>query len=176
MERLPTMSNTVTSADSKFSISADQYRAIMRNVPASVAIITSISDGQRNGLTATAVCSVSAEPAHILVCVNRDASTEVLIRKSGRFAVSYLQRTHEEISKRFSQSKLDETSRFAIGQWKQTKSGGNVLADAIAYLDCEVVSHSDFGTHSVFVGQVSEAGTQDGEPLVYCGGAYRCLS
>jgi flavin reductase len=147
----------------------------MRSVPAAVTVVTAVHDGQRNGLTATAVCSVSAEPAQLLVCINQSASAEILIQKSGRFAVSYLCSGHEEVSQLFSRSKLEGGSRFAAGKWKETESGSFVLADAIAYFDCEVVSHQNFGTHSVFVGRVIEANTLNGEPLIYGEGGYKRL-
>ncbi len=158
------------------SISADAYKAAMRGVPAAVAVITASCGGQRNGLTATAVCSVSAEPAHLLVCVNQSATAEALIRESGRFAVSYLDRSHQEVSRRFSQSKLDEASRFSAGNWKEGISGVPVLTDAVAYFVCDVVSHETVGTHSVFVGCVTEAQCKEGDPLVYCSGAYSRLA
>lgn len=158
------------------SISADQYKAAMRGVATAVAVITAECEGRRNGLTATAVCSVSAEPAQLLVCVNRSATAEALIRESGRFAVSYLQHTHQEVSRRFSQSKLDEATRFAAGSWRTTNSGIPVLADAIAYFVCDVVSQETFGTHSVFVGCVTEAQGLEGDPLIYCGGSYSRLA
>lgn len=156
-------------------ISPDLYKAVMRAIPAAVTVVTSVHEGQQNGLTATAVCSVSADPPHLLVCINRNATAEVLIDRSGRFAVSYLHTGHEAISQLFSQTKLDESTRFATGDWKETKSGSLVLADAIAYLDCQVVSQQYFGTHSVFVGRVVEAATCDNEPLIYCAGSYRQL-
>ena len=90
----------------------------MGSVPAAVTVITAAHNGQRNGLTATAVCSVSAEPAQLLICVNRNASANILIEQSGRFAVSYLHSAHQDLSKIFSQSKLGEETRFAAGTWK----------------------------------------------------------
>jgi flavin reductase len=148
----------------------------MGSVPAAVTVITANHKGERNGLTATAVCSVSAEPAQLLICVNRDASANVLIEQSGRFAVSYLHSDHQDVSRIFSQSKLGEGTRFGVGTWKETASGALVLFDAIAYFDCEVVSHQYFGTHSVFVGKVVEAETLVGDPLVYHGRSYRRLA
>lgn len=166
----------MSSIEAISSIAPEHYKAAMRGVPTAVAVITAICDGRRNGLTATAVCSVSAEPAHLLVCVNRNATAEAMIRESGRFAVSYLQRSHQEVSRRFSQSKLDEATRFAAGEWRETASGIHVLADAIAYFVCDVVSQESFGTHSLFVGCVTEAQEMDGDPLVYCGGSYSRLA
>jgi hypothetical protein len=58
------------------SIDAAAFKKGMRHLAASVTLITTkVHRDQRGGLTATAVCSVSAEPPQILVCVNKSASS-----------------------------------------------------------------------------------------------------
>ena len=56
------------------SIDAAAFKKGMRHLAASVTLITTRHRELRGGLTATAVCSVSAEPPQILVCVNKTAS------------------------------------------------------------------------------------------------------
>ena len=69
------------------------FRACMRQVPGAVTVVTTVHEGTRGGLTATAVCSVSADPPQILVCVNRSSSAEAVIVAAGRFGVSFLSPT-----------------------------------------------------------------------------------
>ncbi len=57
--------------DPSQSISADQFKSVMRRFAASVNVITSVDGTVMNGMTATAVCSVSADPPSLLVIVNR---------------------------------------------------------------------------------------------------------
>ena len=63
------------------TIDAAAFKKGMRHLAASVTLITTRHDGTRGGLTATAGCSVSADPPQILVCVNKSASalTERLV-------------------------------------------------------------------------------------------------
>jgi flavin reductase len=157
------------------AVSPDAYRSAMRFVPAAVTIITARHDGERNGLTATAVASVSADPPQLLVCVNREASAEPLIAGSNRFAVNVLGHAHQEAANRFSQSKLSGTERFKDHPWIDLPSGVPALADAIAVFDCRIVQHSVLGTHSLFIGEVVGIATADGEPLLYHAGRYRRL-
>ena len=156
-------------------VSPDAYRAAMRFVPAAVTIITAHHDGKRNGLTATAVASVSADPPQLLICVNRQASAEPLIAESGRFAVNVLAREHRESADRFSQSTLSSGERFEAHRWIDLPSGVPALADAIAVFECRIVQHSLLGTHSLFIGEVVGIRTADGEPLLYHDGRYRQL-
>jgi flavin reductase len=47
------------------------FKSLMRNIASSVAVISTSSEGRLHGMTATAVCSVSADPATILIVVIR---------------------------------------------------------------------------------------------------------
>src|SRR4029077_17082738 len=85
-------------------VEAERYRDAMRRVPAAVTIVTTQFEHEANGLTATAVCSVTADPPQVLVCVNREATAESLIAKSRRFVVNFLSEEHEDRARRFSQS------------------------------------------------------------------------
>ena len=163
------------SIDRPCLVSPAQYRAAMGLVPAAVTIITARHGALRNGLTATAVTSVSAEPPQLLVCVNRQASAEPLIDGAGRFAVNILTPAHEDAARRFAQSKLSAEERFA-GSWIDLPSGVPALADALAVFDCRVVQQSRLGTHSLFIGEVLEIATGAGEPLLYHAGRYRTLA
>ena len=156
-------------------VSADAYRFAMRFVPAAVTIITAQHDGARNGLTATAVASVSAEPPQMLVCVNRQASAEPLIARSGHFAVNVLAQEHQEAANRFSQSQLSGDERFKDHPWIDLPSGVPALADAIAVFDCRIVQHTVLGSHSLFIGEVVGITAAGGEPLLYHAGRYRRL-
>ncbi len=89
-----------------------EFKLGMRQVVSSVAIVTSRAGGVRNGLTATAVCSVSADPPTVLACVNRNASAEALIAESGNFAINFLTEDQHNIARLFSKSKLDADQRF----------------------------------------------------------------
>lgn len=157
-------------------VSPDAYRAAMRFVPAAVTIITARHDGERNGLTATAVASVSADPPQLLICVNRQASAEPLIAGSSRFAVNVLAHGHRESAERFSRSTLSSDERFDAHRWIELPSGVPALADAIAVFECRIARHSLLGTHSLFIGEVIGIRAAAGEPLLYHDGRYRQLA
>jgi len=143
------------------------FRAGMRNVPGAVAIITSDDSANRNGMTATAVCSVSADPPQLLICVNLNASVKPIISAAGSFAVNFAAREQEDVAKLFSSSKLDPALRFAGAEWETLETGAPVLKGATAVFDCRVVSEIISGTHAVIVGSVVAAKGTGATPLVY---------
>ena len=52
-------------------IAAAEYIAAVAQHVSSVCVIATLCEGERFGLTATAVASVSAAPARLLVCINK---------------------------------------------------------------------------------------------------------
>lgn len=153
-----------------------EFKLGMRQVASSVAVVTSRAGRVRNGLTATAVCSVSAEPATLLVCVNRSASAEALIAESGNFAVNFLTEEQHNIARLFSKSKLHPDERFAEGTWASMVTGSPVLEGASASFDCQVVQCVEEGTHHIYIGRVVGVASMDADTLLYRDGLFRRLA
>jgi len=162
----------MTTTRSPESVEAERYRDAMRRVPAAVTIVTSLFDREANGLTATAVCSVSADPPQVLVCVNREATAQSLIARSRRFVVNFLSEEHEERARRFSQAKLAAQERFAGISWVVMATGSPAMADAIVALDCRVNSDLICGTHAIYVATVVDVRVGNAAPLLYRAGEY----
>src|SRR5258706_20696 len=78
------------------------FKAAMRRVASTVCVLTTEYEGRRWGLTATAVCSLSAEPPSLIACVNRDAEAHEAITLSRRICINVLAEEQIEIAQRFS--------------------------------------------------------------------------
>ena len=156
------------------TVSADTFREGMRRLAASVNILsTAADDGERFGMTATAVCSVSGDPPTLLCCINRDNQTRDAIAGAGRFAVNVLAASDEPLANRFAM-KMPHAERFAQGAWARHDLGLPVLETAAAWFACRIVSQVEVGSHTIFFGEVVEVGTSgpDAIPLLYANGGY----
>lgn len=153
-------------------IDAATFRACMRQVPGAVTVVTTVHQGTRGGLTATAVCSVSADPPQMLVCVNRSSSAEAVIVAAGRFGVSFLSHEQEKVANAFAAS-LDD--RFDYAEWTELSSGVPLLQGAAAAFDCVVVQMVQAGTHTIFIGAIVAAVAQEVPNLMYKAGAYGAI-
>lgn len=149
----------------------DDFRAVMRHVPTGVTIVTTVVDGKPKGFTANAFASVSADPAMILICVNRQARSHPLIAAAGHFCVNVLRLDQRELAERFATHASDDP--FADVAYRIDRSGSPVFDDALAYLDCELAEDHAAGTHTIFIGKVLGCAARDGAPLGYFNGAYR---
>jgi flavin reductase len=159
-------------ANEAMYVDASRYRDAMRRVPAAVTIVTARFEDEVNGLTATAVCSVTAEPPQILACVNRGATANSLIAKSRRFVINFLSEEHEDRARRFSQTKLAGQARFEGISWVSMATGSPAMADAIVALDCTVNSDLACGTHVIYLANVVDIRVGNAAPLLYRAGEF----
>src|ERR1700757_3558774 len=80
----------------------NQFKLGMRVLAGAVDIITSAHAGHRYGMTATAVCSATADPPTVLVCINKLATTHNAVAKSKVFCVNVLRAEDWQLSTAFS--------------------------------------------------------------------------
>lgn len=133
----------------------DDFRSAMRQLAATVNIITAGEGDQRRGLTATAVCSMSLTPPSMLVCVNRFGEAHKAITSAGSFCVNILADRQREVAMRFAgQIGQMGEDKFAPYRWTSLATGAPALDDAMANLDCEIATVSETDSHSIFIGKV----------------------
>ena len=145
----------------------------MRRFATGVSIVTTSLDGRIHGFTVNAFASVSAEPPTVLICVNRVATAHPLISASQRFCVNVLALDQRALAERFAGG--EPRSRFEGVAYRIGPSGSPVLAGTVAHFDCRVTEELTASTHTIFLGEVLDAGARDGAPLGYFDRAYRDL-
>ena len=153
------------------------FRATMRNLAGGVAIVTTGLGAARQGLTVTAVTSVSADPPLVLVCINAASRSHDAVLQHGAFAVNLLGPEHADLAWRFAgQGGLHGAARFEGAPWRSGASGAPLLEDALGCLDCALDVHQRAGSHGVFIGRVVDARHRLGEPLLNFQGGFRALA
>src|SRR5258708_1919754 len=85
-------------------VDVEQFKVGMRTLAGAVNIITSVNANHRYGMTATAVCSATADPPTVLACINKLASTHGAVAKSKAFCVNVLRAEDWELSTMFSRA------------------------------------------------------------------------
>jgi Conserved protein/domain typically associated with flavoprotein oxygenases, DIM6/NTAB family len=154
----------------------DDFKLGMRRLAAGVSLITTVNRGQRHGLVATAVNSVTADPPTLLVCINKTASAHDHVAEAGLLCVNILADEHEAVAGRFS-SPVDREKRFDQGEWRTIRTGAPALVNALASFDCEVRQQVPYRSHSIFLAEIVgiELWGDSISPLLYLDGRYRYL-
>ena len=147
----------------------DPYREAAGHFTTGVAVVTTLHEGRRFGVTASAVSSVSLEPPTLLVCLNRRLATRDALVAAGRFAVNVLREDQAELAVRFATPAED---KFAGVELVEGAYGVPLIAGALARLECTVADPVDAATHTVFLAQVTGVEVSAGGPLAYFRGSF----
>lgn len=152
---------------------SDLFKRGMRRLASGVSIVTTAEGGERHGMAATSVCSVSAEPPTLLVCVNRTATTHAVIGRAGFFCVNFLAENDDELARRFA-TPLGRETRFQGRDWTTLITAAPALVGSLASFDCEVTDSIGVDSHTVFIGRVKaiELWHERIVPLVYLDGRF----
>lgn len=149
------------------------FKSGMRRLASGVSLVTTLHNGERHGLIATSVCSVSTDPPSLLVCVNRAATSHAMIYSAGCFCVNLLGSSDDETARRFSEPR-ERHLRFQDRNWTALLTGAPALVGALASFDCEIATAHRSGSHTIFVGNVvaTELWQDEISPLIYVDGRY----
>lgn len=157
-----------------------RFRSTMRWFVNSVTVVATSYESRRTGFTSTAVTCVAFDTPTLLVSVNRTASSHEPLLQSRRFSVNLLFQHQEAVGVRFTGFKGHKgEARFEGAEWTTLETGAPVLAGALAAFDCRVVDTKDFGSHTLFFGEVvgmASSERTDGAPLVYFNRGYSALN
>ncbi|MGE0241582.1 MAG: flavin reductase family protein [Parvibaculaceae bacterium] len=154
---------------------SDDYRLAMRRFPAGVAIVASGASPYRAGMTATAICSLSADPPQVLVCLNQRTMTMRTIELCRGFSINLLNTGQLPLARIFAglEGEAAGEEKFTCGGWREGLSGAPVLADAVLTLECALVASHAVSTHNIVIGRVLDIpGRAAEDALLYCSGAF----
>lgn len=145
----------------------DAKKTVLRRFPYGLYVVTVAHDGEEHGMTANWVTQASFEPPMVAVAVENTSKTIGMLRDSHHFAVNVLQKGQRDLA-----GKLGRSSEQAPQKLKGVKTkpaaGANtpVLADALGWVECRLVTTLPAGDHALVLGEVIEAGVEnEGEAL-----------
>ena len=147
-----------------------QFKLAMSHFASGVTVVTTEHDGKLYGMTVSAFSSLSLHPPLILICVEKSVKSHDAIAGAGKFGVSILSSKQTDISNRFASRAED---KFAGTEIVRGELGVPMIGGAITRLECRVHSTLEGGDHTIFVGEVVDAQSVEGEPLVYFRSGYR---
>jgi flavin reductase len=145
----------------------------MRRAVSGVCIVTTDGAAGRFGLTVSSMTSVSSEPPMLLVCLNRNSVAHDAIAGNRRFAINLLAAHQQPVAAMFAGSSSHRPAYdFDNGDWSVTASGLPRLLDSAAIFECELDTAIKAGTHSIFLGCVARASSEELMPLAYSNREY----
>jgi flavorubredoxin/flavin reductase (DIM6/NTAB) family NADH-FMN oxidoreductase RutF len=133
----------------------DLEKAIGR-ISGGLYIITAKKGEISGAMLASWVSQASFEPPGFTVAVAKDRAIESLMQVGDRFVLNVLEEgKYQHLMKHFLKRFKPGDDRFAGVDTQTANNGSPILTDALAYLECKVVSRMEVSDHWIIYSEVS---------------------
>ena len=129
------------------ALDADLQKALGR-ISSGLYIITAAKGDVRSAMLASWITQASFEPLGFTVAVAKDRAIESLMQVGDTFVLNVLEEgNHLPLMKHFLKRFPPGADRFAGVRTRPAENKSPILADSLAYLECEVVSRMELSDH-----------------------------
>jgi flavin reductase (DIM6/NTAB) family NADH-FMN oxidoreductase RutF len=144
-------------------------RRVLWALPSGLYVIGSRHGDEVNLMTANLVLQVCLTPRLVAAAIEATSVTAGLVTASGAFTISLLARSEKDVVRRFVKPVTDveraDDGSLSLMSGRPVREVGParlpVLEAAIGYVLCTPTTAHELGSHTLFIGEVSEVG---GEP------------
>ena len=131
-------------------------------MPSGLYVVGTTDKGERrNAMTLNFATQVSFDPKWLGIGIERDAFTHELISTGGVFSLCLVDREDRAIVRKFTKPVTVDLAAHTLNEFPYLDgpgTGAPVLSQAVAYVECEVRQAVEIGDHTLFLGEVVNAG------------------
>jgi len=121
-------------------------------------------DGRISAATVNWVTQASFKPSLVAVGVKADSQVHDIIKTAGNFALNVLGKGQQGAAYAFFKPAERDGQKISGEPFHAGSTGAPVLENTPAFFECRLVTTMEEGDHSIFVGEVIDAGvTQEPE-------------
>ena len=137
----------------------DAKKAALRIIPYGLYILTAEGkDGSVAAATINWVTQASFSPPLVVIGVKNDSGAHSIIKESGAFAINVLGKGQQGAAFNFFKSHEREGDSVGGEAFEKGTTGAPLLLSTPAWFECKLTDTIEKGDHSIFVGEVVEAG------------------
>ncbi len=137
-------------------------RRVLWKMPSGLYVIGSRGrePAAKNLMTANWVTQLSFDPKLVGIGIERGAFTHELIDTGECFSVCFIDREDRAIVRKFTKPvEVDLSAKTLNGfPYVERVTGAPILAQSVAYLDCELRERVATGGHTMFIGEIVDGG------------------
>jgi flavin reductase (DIM6/NTAB) family NADH-FMN oxidoreductase RutF len=133
-------------------VPGDDLRALFREVPSPVGVVTVVVEGDAAGLTVDSLVSLSADPPLVGIALGRNAALHELLREAGAFAISILASEQEHLAQHFARG-VPPIAHWTGIDTTAGELGAPLIDDALGWVECRIAFEREVGDHTLFVGE-----------------------
>ena len=132
-------------------------------------VLTAKEADKDSGCIINTAIQAASEPNQLSICVNKLNNTHDMIKRTGEFTVSVLSQTATfDLFKHFGFQSGREVDKFEnFNKCKRGKNGINYITEGTnAYLSVKVSKTEDLGSHTMFIGEITDMEVLSNSPSV----------
>ena len=134
-------------------------KTALRMIPYGLYVLTGrTKDGRVAAATVNWVTQASFEPPLVVVGVKADSSAHEVIKEAGAFALNVLGKGQQQKAFTFFKPAQVEGSTVSGDAFRTGTTGAPLLQSTPAFFECRLIDTVERGDHSLFVGEVVDAG------------------
>jgi flavin reductase (DIM6/NTAB) family NADH-FMN oxidoreductase RutF len=134
-------------------------KTALRMIPYGMYVLTAKGrDGAIAAATVNWVTQASFAPPLVVVGVKADSGAHAVIKDAGAFALNVLGKGQQAAAFAFFKPVNHAGDRINGEAFRAGSSGAPILASVPAFVECKLVDTVEKGDHSIFVGEVVDAG------------------
>lgn len=140
-------------------------------MPTGLYLVGTRAGGEVNLMTANWAMQVATGPPQVAVSVESGSVTRRLATTGGAFALTILERSQRGVVRSFVKPVSDVVSgpdgtltALAGIPVREVAAGLPVVSGALGWLACAIRREVDLGSHVLLIGEVTDAGEQQGGP------------
>jgi len=140
---------------------ANHKKQALRMIPYGLYVLAAKSgDGEGQLATSTVnwVTQASFDPPLVAVGVKKDSISHAVVKEAGAFALNVLGKGQQDMAFAFFKHAEPEGDTVAGESFTLGSTGAPILANTPAFIECRLKETVEIGDHSVFVGEVVDAG------------------
>ena len=138
---------------------ANAKKTALRMIPYGLYVLTAQDgDGAVAAATVNWVTQASFQPPLVAVGVKADSGAHAVIKAAGSFALNILGKGQQAAAFAFFKPATFADGKISGEAFRAGETGSPILATTPAFVDCKLVHTYESGDHSVFVGEVVDAG------------------
>jgi len=137
-------------------------KTALRMIPYGLYVLTSRNEaGEIAAATVNWVTQSAFQPPLVVVGVKADSRPHARIKQSGHFALNVLGKAQQGLAFAFFTPAEADGHTINGEAFHTMTTGSPILESAIAHVECRLVHTYEQADHSVFVGEVVDAGVRD---------------
>lgn len=134
----------------------------LRMIPYGLYILTAETEsGDIAAATVNWVTQTSFAPPMVVVGVKSDSGAHAVIKEAGAFALNILGKDQQAAAYTFFKPAEREGNTISGEAFHSGLTGAPILDSVPAYIECKLVDTVEKGDHSIFIGEVVQAGVTE---------------